>query len=689
MILIESGSSSKSAFDAKIVFADQLNQSGVSSSIDEVSIPSDLTRNQKYDALPYARPVVHQSINRLLIIGPESVDDAVLSRLRRFATNTNLQTTVIGRFDTPQEILSASSKISYVLGKEPSYLDLTGFQTMPILANAHLPTFGIEGEKTEKPADIPKLLIFVPADLLEQPGTLEYLVAINHDTDLNLQIVTTGQGQNFLRGSRYSELTSFGYSELLPSTLSQVFDIAIFCGPNIPGERMAQLAMNMFSQGKPVIDCTETASFAVSGAPALRGPVALAGLANYLRGRILPHLANLRQMLNENSWVAENLMSRLICELALPSSPQSALKSGKKQLFFIPTNGVGLGHAQRCCLIADRIQHKTHPKFAAFPSCLPMVNENGFDALPLVSKSPEHTDQNANDVLNYGRLRNTLRARDHLVFDGGYIFDSLTRLILEKNLSATWIRRGLWQAGQRNNSNLERENIFKQVIVPAECFNELNRPVSFTEAVHNVGPIVQSQPADDTARITTRERLKSQFETDFTHLTVTMLGGGVAADRSAQLQMLCAQFERRQDCLNLILLWPNALVSPSLYNWKNSRVVRTKHALRLCLASDLIVSAVGYNSFHEILYHQLPAIFVPQMAAYMDDQEKRARAASDRGAAITILAQELLLLERAVTDCLDNDKTSEIRTALADLNLPEPGNTAAARLIEKAAFYEQ
>jgi UDP:flavonoid glycosyltransferase YjiC (YdhE family) len=148
------------------------------------------------------------------------------------------------------------------------------------------------------------------------------------------------------------------------------------------------------------------------------------------------------------------------------------------------------------------------------------------------------------------------------------------------------------------------------------------------------------------------------------------------------LQSLCAQFEARPDCLHLIVVWPNATISANLFGWKNSVVVRTQRALELSMAADLVISAVGYNSFHEILYHRIPAIFIPQMASYMDDQERRARAASDRGLAVTVLADELLVLEREVGAFLDGDKAGEIRQRMGDVSLPDPGNRAAARLIE-------
>jgi UDP:flavonoid glycosyltransferase YjiC (YdhE family) len=163
---------------------------------------------------------------------------------------------------------------------------------------------------------------------------------------------------------------------------------------------------------------------------------------------------------------------------------------------------------------------------------------------------------------------------------------------------------------------------------------------------------------------------------------VTMLGGGVASDRTAQIQTISALLDRRPRCLHLVVVWPNSRVSPGHYGWPGTRVVRTHNSLALAAAADLVVSAAGYNSFHELLYHGIPTIFIPQVAPYLDDQERRARAASERGLAETVLSHELLRLERAITAFLDGGEGEAMRNRLRDHVLPEPGNRVAARLIE-------
>ena len=65
----------------------------------------------------------------------------------------------------------------------------------------------------------------------------------------------------------------------------------------------------------------------------------------------------------------------------------------------------------------------------------------------------------------------------------------------------------------------------------------------------------------------------------------------------------------------------------------------------------------------------------------MDDQERRARAASDRGYAATVIATDLMMLEREICGFLDAGKAQEIKDCLAKAQLPELGNLRAAELI--------
>jgi hypothetical protein len=326
----------------------------------------------------------------------------------------------------------------------------------------------------------------------------------------------------------------------------------------------------------------------------------------------------------------------------------------------------------------------SRPVFAAFPSCMPLVKAQGFDVMPLVGRSALHAQSHEHDLVNYLRLRSLSAGARVLVFDGGYIFDSVYRTVLG-GVRGVWIRRGLWQGTQDNSVALDREKAFDRVIVPSEAFEELNRPYSRGEHIHSVGPIVQGVALSSRSRDELRAALAERFARRFDRLAVSLLGGGVAADRGAQIQALCGLFERRSDTLHLVLVWPSATLESGWFGWGNSRVVRTERAAVLVAAADIVVTAAGYNSFHEVLYNRIPAIFVPQTGAFMDDQRARARAASERGLAETVEPNELLKLERLIARYLDEGEAEALRARLAAAELPEPGTSRAAQVIKELA----
>ncbi len=683
MILVTSGQRDERGFDACLQFAWLLKARGHAVIVDAASAPESLNRSQKYEAAPFLAEPGDAALSRVLVIGAEDIGEATLAALRDLRLPAQCRVTALGCFADVQARISAVSRLAYVLGREPAVVDLLALQPKPIRDRQLAPLFVPSGAGV-RPAGQPlRLFLVVPPEALEDADALPVIEALANRPEVDLCVVTAGKGKGMIRASRYSDLRVLGISEFPAPVMAQMADAAAIFGANMPGERIAAMALQLMRAGGVVIDCTDKGAIAATGAPVLRGPRGLAGLGPFLATNVAPNRAALAGEMAADGWLQACAIERLEKALALPPAapaPRRAPDRDAPRTLFMPTNGVGLGHAQRCLQIAAELPDGAQVGFAAFPSCLPMLRARGHACLPLVSRSDLHADDYANDIVNYLRLSQVVRPGDRLVFDGGYVFDSLYRTVAEKRARGIWIRRGLWQAGQLERTPIEREAVFDRVIVPLEAFDELNTDYSRGRHVHRVGPVVQQGPPA-MARDALRTGLAERFDRGFERLVVTMLGGGEAADRSAQIQTLCAQLAGRDDCLHLVVVWPGAKVAPGLFGWENTRVVRTRNALSLARASDLLVSAAGYNSFHEVLYHRIPAIFIPQMASYMDDQERRARAASDRGCAVTVLAHELLLLQREVTAFLDGSRATELANALLALDLPRPGNRAAAAII--------
>lgn len=687
MIVLCSGQASQKHLDAMVLLAQQLDARGHYVVIDERFVPEDESRQLTFEMAPFVADLSMQRASLVIVLGAHAISEEAQALLSQIALNRDASVWGVGHFAGLQDQITARGRIAYATGCEPQIHNLVD-QSGRVLYEAKLvpPLTEIRDTPAQTSNKTTRLLLYLPypetAETDEPAISLSDFSGLHFNPNITLHVLTNSKGKALIGKSSSSWCSVFSYMELPPISLLNFFDVLAFLGPDVPGQRMAELAVNAMGAGKVVVDCTATGAFAASGAPVLRGPSEQKALAQYLKEAVLKNRLEIGRRTLQSNWLHRHDIAAFERELKLVPTETPSSASAPRRLFF-PTNGNGLGHAQRCALVAEDTSDGTASIFAAFPSCVTFLRKRGFGCLPMVSRTAEHVDEYAADILNYLRLRQLLRRGDQLIFDGGFVFDSVYRLASELDLSATWIRRGLWQSGQVNRAALERERAFNNVIVPTEAFEELNTEYSMGDHVHKVGPIVQKieRTKDDPQSL--RDRLSIEFDRPVDTLVVSMLGGGVASRRTAHTQMLCSLFESRRNCLHLVLAWPNAVIDNGVYGWNNSFVLRTRRAIDFCRAADLCVSAAGYNSFHELIYARVPTIFIPQSASFLDDQERRARAAEERQLAALVKETELFKLEHEALAFIDAGKSAAIVNALSKEELPASGNSEAAKIIEK------
>lgn len=679
MLFCENGKESPEAFEDLVLFVSQMNASGVRAGIGSGSIPKSLNRNTQFDASPYILGATPASGQDLFIARAHEITDRRLNALRRMNIEPGTKLYAAGKFPNFQAVIGIKSKLSYVLGDNPDVLDIDGGL---VSGSHHMPVFGVKVDKAPRRDDRPVVMLMAPD--LETDEQQIALKALSLSHAFKIVVVTDGKSkETWIKGNGIG-IPFYQYSELLPAALTARIDVAMIYMAPTNSYRIQCLLANLVTSGVPIVDCNPGRAYSKALDALMQGPADLTSTAIWLNSGALPNMALIAREASASRFAKSVAMETVVPALTgrLPSAPRCIKRSGAASVLFVPTNGVGLGHAQRCSLIASEMDRDLGvPTFAAFPSCMRMLKGYGFEVMPMISRSSLHMQEHENDLLNYARLKALSEDKKTLVFDGGYVFDSIYRSIVENNLNGVWVRRGMWQKGQDNSIALDREKVFNRVIVPLEAFEELNEDYSDGKHLTTVGPIVQSISLTRAKRDTIRAAIGRQFGKTFKHLVVTMLGGGVAADRSSQVASICAMVERRADTLNLVVVWPTATVEAGAFSWSNSRVVKTHHASALVAACDLYISAVGYNSFHEAMYNRIPTIFMAQMNAFMDDQRARAMAAINRNLADIVEPHEMMSLSVKLAEFLDGGRSNEIRTRLSELKLPEAGNAAAAKLI--------
>lgn len=683
MIVVQPSKADTRGLEEALIFASQLAAAGF-----EIAMSRDLFAGShpasiKYASVPFARDLSDTEIGAMLIIGAEAAGEDATLALRRYNFSDDAAVIVFGRFANRQEEIGARTRYTYVTNQPPHIVNLEDTKDLAGGKTA-CPAYGIE-VTAKKIRDDDLLPVSILSADLEMPAALSALQAMQSSRQIKPIIAVSGKSKTVWLDRAGTGHPIYQYSEIAPAVFSQFAQIVVATSDPKKISWANCVVNNAIVSGDIVIDATPDQALVNAGLGVIQGPSQLEQLNAYLADIVIPNLPALHQ---EAAGIAANTLlslPRYMKSLGFePPARTKKTKATKSSVWFMPTNGIGLGHAQRCCLVADELGEPSASKFAAYSSCLPMIRQYGYDAMPLIPTSLLHEDRFANDLVNYYRLRNGMAKGDTLVFDGGYIYDSVMHAVLSGDLNAIWIRRGLWTPGQNNRVPLDREKIFRRVISPQEALESLNAPLSNGSHVFEVGPIVQRFDDPD-LKAKVRKNLQSHFGQTFKTLSVTMLGGGVAADLSAHLQAACSEFERRSDHLNLIVNWPGAVINPALYGWENSHVVSSRNAGLLAFASDFIVSAVGYNSFHEALYNKVPAIFVPQTASFMDDQAARAEAAAELGLARHVAADRPGDLVREIAGFFDRDRISQLSASLADAELPEPGNVRAAELISEVS----
>jgi hypothetical protein len=668
-------------FEDLAIFAGQLAALGLPARVSVGSVPENPGRNLQFDLAPLLADGGPGTGDSLVLLAADRLNDETLVRLRRLAGGAAIRAHAYGAFARRQTALGVRARLAYVLGHEPELCDTAPAEGDP---RRPAPVFGVARPAAPQGGGPPRVLLVAPD--MKDPLQAATLEAMALSRAHRVAVLTDSRAKQEWTAARGRGLPIYQLGEASPLALAARTDICVCFAPPGGSYRLHTLVANLLVAGGALLDGTPGHRLAGASDAFVPAPPGVVGLDDFLRAEILPNLARLREHTRASRAAAAVDAGKVVAFLGpAPRGsrpPASPGRSRRRSIVFMPTNGVGLGHAQRCGLIAAALAGPARPVFAAFPSCTRLVKSHGHDVMPLIGRSRAHARSHEHDLGNYLRLRALARDARTLVFDGGFVFDSVYRTLLETGIAGVWIRRGLWQPGQDNSVALDREKAFDRVIVPSEAFEELNAAYSRGPHLHTVGPIVQQVSLSAPARAELRDRLADRYERAFDRLVVSLLGAGVAAERGTQIQALSALFERRPDTLHLVLAWPTATLEPAWFGWRNTRVVRSHHAAVLTAAADLAITAAGYNSFHEALYNRVPSIFVPQTGAFMDDQRARARAAVDRGLAGIAEAHELMTLERLVSRQLDGEAEA-VRARLAAADLPKPGTADAARLIEE------
>lgn len=356
---------------------------------------------------------------------------------------------------------------------------------------------------------------------------------------------------------------------------------------------------------------------------------------------------------------------------------------GRRRVMFITINGVGMGHLTRMLAIAKRCPEPIEPVFVTMSQALKVLREQGYIVEFIPSRQYLDCDINHWNSFLKDELNEMISfySPSVIVFDGNVPYQGLIDAIkANPDPRFIWSRRGMWRTD--NTDIVNREVHFDVVLEPGDlaAVDDHGVTTRFRDRTHNVRPIRLL----DEREMLSREDARSALGLDTERAAVLIqLGAGNNFDYRSIRNTAIAHIQKQYDAQIAVGEW---LISDQAIDLPETIVRMPGYPFaRYFKAFDLAISAVGYNSFHELLFAGIPTILVPNEAMEQDNQLSRALFAGRHGLAVCVRTKEIYRLTATIDNLFKSNERDSIKRRLRELD-PANGASQAARLIEEMAY---
>ncbi len=363
----------------------------------------------------------------------------------------------------------------------------------------------------------------------------------------------------------------------------------------------------------------------------------------------------------------------------------TAPKPPPVRAIFMTSNGIGMGHLTRTLAIARRCCPAIQPIFVTMSQALKVIQEHNFLAEYIPFHSYLKCDNNRwnhflrqqlNEIISYYNA-------SVLVFDGNVAYGGLTSSLRDNpKCLSLWCRRAMWRPGTAAEDIIKRESEFHGVVEPGELANSYDHGLTtkYRSRTRLVDPIRLLDQNELMDRQLAREHLG--IDPDKTAVLL-QLGSGNNFDYSKVRSLVLSRLLREKDLQIAVAQW---MIS-------NEDLELPPEVIRLSLyplgkylrAFDFVISAAGYNGFHELLATGVPTIFIPNEEPSMDEQLSRAQYAEHKSLALCIRARELYKVDPYLDMILEPGFREDITARCA--SLPQAnGAHEAAEFVHELTF---
>lgn len=356
--------------------------------------------------------------------------------------------------------------------------------------------------------------------------------------------------------------------------------------------------------------------------------------------------------------------------------------SGRTNILFVATNGVGMGHLVRALAVARRLPDDLQPVIATFSTALSAVRHFGFPCEYLQGFKALEGDRDtwhAHLETEIGALLDMHRATT-LVFDGNSPYAGLLQAIgARRGCRLVWIRRGMWKA-EHGQSFLVDQRFCDILIEPGDVAGAADTGPTTTARQGMAQPLLYRDVAPitllDRDELASREDARRELGLAPGDKAVLVhLGSGNIASSYDVVREVIETLRRLGGLTIFLAEWQIAERSMAL--WDDVRDLSVFPLARVLRAFDFSIGAAGYNSIHDMVNAALPTLIIPGAHPQLDDQGARARHLADEGAALFLPGSDLAGLDQAIDRLMDAGERQAMAARLDALWRPNGAREAA------------
>lgn len=364
----------------------------------------------------------------------------------------------------------------------------------------------------------------------------------------------------------------------------------------------------------------------------------------------------------------------------LARNDHESVKSPRR-VCFVTSNGAGMGHLTRLLAVARQLDTDITSSFISLSQACGVVAEYGYDFEYIASKGDLGVDGAEWNIFFNRKFVEALdRANpDVVVFDGTWPYQGIAKAVSSYDANFVWMRRGMWREHTPTTS-LIRNTEFHTVIAPGDIAEEYDKgPTRRAQDVLHVNPIVVM----DKSEILERDEARLELGIDVNaNVMLITLGAGNINKIDSDVEAVINAARSLDSPWEIFIT--NPLIADDSPSAENIHTISIYPLAKYAQAFDFVISATGYNSYHEWIAYGVPALWIANANTITDDQIGRAVYAQDHGLGFAAGPGSAVSIEEAIYGLADHDLRAGIRERLSARSF-ENGAHAAARHISGLA----